>query len=137
MDIKSVYDKLVSTAKSCLDKPYKYSAEPREAPNVFDCSSLTQYLYKQIGIDLPRTTINQAHLGNSVSIDKLQIGDLLFFHGTVGYYNEEFPQGIGHVMMYIGDNNVLQASGQLEKVVETSIDDAKKRNDLIVIKRIL
>ena len=52
--------KLVSIAETVLGKPYHYGAKPEEAPETFDCSSFTQYLFKQIGIELPRSTILQA-----------------------------------------------------------------------------
>ncbi len=69
--------KLAYFAKKHLGKPYECEAKPWEAPKVFDCSSFTQYLYKRIGIDLPRTAIEQAHLGKEIEPrkEKLVVGD--------------------------------------------------------------
>ncbi len=69
-----------------LGKPYKYAAKKYEIGKFFDCSSLTQYLYKRIGIELPRSTILQAECGKIIPARKkppffkpedLEIGDLL------------------------------------------------------------
>ncbi len=57
---KEQQKKLIQVARSLLGKPYRYGAKPEEAPNVFDCSSFTQYVFKQVGIELPRTSIEQA-----------------------------------------------------------------------------
>jgi len=141
---KELQEKLVFFATKSLGKPYKYGAKLTEAPNFFDCSSFVQYLYKKIGIDLPRTALEQAHCGKKVhSKNNLKIGDLLFFKGIIGRYNTEFPQGIGHVAIYIGDKKIIQAKYQKNKDKsdggEVRIDDAKKilnKKDLIIIKRI-
>lgn len=138
--------KLIKLATSLLGKPYKYGAKPEAAPSEFDCSSFTQYLYKQLDIDLPRSALLQASEGEVVEVkhDNLRAGDLLFFKGGWGHYNPEFPVGIGHVGIFIGDNKVINArwlrntdgseGGQvLEDTVESFID----RPDFVVAKRIL
>ncbi len=143
---EKLQERLVYLAKKQIGKPYKYGAKPSRAPKIFDCSSFIQYIFKKIGIDLPRTTIKQAHIGEAIDLknNKLQIGDLLFFKGTVGRYNPEFPQGIGHVVMYIGDNKIIHAKWRKNKdgsddgeVREEPSEKLLKRKDLIIIKRIL
>lgn len=136
---KEKQDKIIYFAEKCLDKPYKYGAKPSEAPKSFDCSSFTQYVYKKIGIEIPRTTIEQAVLGKKVKpkIKLLEIGDLIFTHGTLGRYNESFPQGIGHVAMYIGDGKIIQAKYKSGKVQIDNIGNLLHSKDLIVIKRII
>ena len=138
--------KLVYFAKKHLGKPYKYGAKLREAPKVFDCSSFVRYLYKRIGIDLPRTALEQAHLGKKVKPEKekLQVGDLIFIKGSWGHYNTEFPKGIGHVAIYIGDGKIIHAKYEKNedgsdsgKVKEEPVESLLKRKDLIVVKRIL
>jgi len=145
-NIKKLQEKLVYLAKESLRKPYKYGAKLSEAPKCFDCSSFVQYVYKKIGVNLPRTALEQAHIGKKVKPKKenLQIGDLIFIKGIVGRYNQEFPQGIGHVAIYIGDGKIIQAKYQKKKDVsdggEVRIDTVTKilnRKDLVVIKRVL
>ncbi len=134
--------RLVYFAKKHLGKPYKYGAKLHEAPKIFDCSSFIQYLYKRIGIDLPRSALDQAHLGKLINLKKenLQPGDLIFIKGSWGHYNPEFPKGIGHVFMYVGDGKVIHAKWQKVsggRVREDEVKKILKREDLIVIKRIL
>lgn len=133
-------DRLVYFAKKHLGKPYKYGAKPYEAPGAFDCSSFVQYLYKMIGITLPRTAIEQATLGKKVppSAKNLKIGDLIFVKGSWGRYNPEFPDGIGHVAIYVGGGKVIEAKWDKRggSVVETLLTSYLKRKDLRIIKRI-
>lgn len=136
--------RLVYFAKKHLGKPYKYGAKPYEAPKTFDCSSFIQYLYKRINIDLPRTALQQAHLGRKIDLkkEKLETGDLIFLKREIGRYDPEFPRGIGHVAIYIGREKVIHAKiawkkSEKDEVQEESMQNLLKRKDLIVIKRIL
>ena len=134
--------RLVYFAKKHLGKPYKYGAKQYEAPKIFDCSSFIQYLYKKISIDLPRDALSQAHLGKRINLKKenLQPGDLIFIKGGWGRYNPEFSKGIGHVFMSVGDGKVIHAKWQKAsggRVREDEVEKILKREDLIVIKRIL
>jgi peptidoglycan endopeptidase LytE len=137
------YGKLVYFARKHLGKPYKYGAKPYEAPKIFDCSSFTLCLYKQIGISLPRTALDQAHQGRSIkpALKELKIGDLIFIKGKWGHYNPEFPNGIGHVAIYVGNGKVINARWLSEKeggkVMEEDAKNFLERKDLIVVKRII
>lgn len=138
-------DRLVYFARKHLGKPYKFGANPSEAPKVFDCSSFVQYLYKSIGINLPRTALDQALVGKKIESNKvnLKVGDLLFFKGGWGHYNPQFPAGIGHVGIYVGNGKVINArSNELDgkekgSVIQENVKSFFDRKDLVVIKRIL
>lgn len=135
--------RLVHFARKHLGKPYKYGAKLWETPRFFDCSTFIQYLYKRIKINLPRTALQQAHFGKRIEPkkQKLEIGDLLFFKGKWGHYNPEFPGGIGHVAIYVGEGQVIEAkwneSKKAGKVREMPLEKVLKRKDLAVIKRII
>lgn len=102
--------KLIDIATSCVGAPYKYGATKADIPNAFDCSLFTQYVYHSIGIELPRSTIEQAGVGENVpDISNIEIGDIVFLHGTHGHYNPQFPDGIGHAVIYIGDGKAIHA----------------------------
>ncbi len=139
---------LIKTAKSLVGVPYKYGAKMEDAPDFFDCSLFTQYVFKQIGVDLPRSTILQAEKGIEVNLENIAPGDLLFLHGTQGFYNTKFPAGIGHVVLYTGDNKTIHAASEriqenpkiIERgeVEERNIDYIlEKSKPLTVIKRII
>jgi cell wall-associated NlpC family hydrolase len=75
-------------------------------PRGFDCSGLTQYCYRAIGIAIPRTSRQQFHTGAFIPPDRLDLlkpGDLVFF-GRNGD-----PDRIHHVAMFVGDGMMLHA----------------------------
>lgn len=141
MDAKK---RLVFFARKHLGRPYKFGAQPSEAPKAFDCSSFVKYLYKRIGVNLPRTALDQALIGKTIPSKKelLEIGDLLFFKGGWGHYCPEYPMGIGHVGIYVGNGKVINArSGEVDGkksdfVIEEDVDSFLNRKDFVVIKRI-
>lgn len=102
-DIKR--SKVVEYAKQQIGKPYVYGAA---GPNSFDCSGLTQYVYKQIGINLARSSADQMKQGIVVSKESLLPGDLVFPH-------------TGHVMIYIGNGQCIQAPKPGRNVEYTNI----------------
>lgn len=114
---------LIKTCMECLDKPYKWGGNDL---NGFDCSGLMEYIYKQIDIDITRTTSTQINQGIEIkNIDELKIGDLLFFGKEDNVY---------HVGMYIGGDKFISSThtGDVVKLIKLS-----GRNDLIMIRRIL
>ncbi|MDP2669355.1 MAG: C40 family peptidase [bacterium] len=145
--------KLIGTAKSLKGRPYKYGATTKEAPRFFDCSLFTQYVFREAGIELPRTAIDQAILGKKVALKNIKEGDLVFLKGEVGRYNKHFRDGIGHVAIYIGKGRAIHATskrmGDIHKnilhpelikeagkvVVEDLNKLIRRKKPLIVIKR--
>jgi peptidoglycan DL-endopeptidase CwlO len=75
--------------------PYKWGGATPEGG--FDCSGLMMWLYAKQNVALPHFAASQYALGPWVDKDKLEIGDLVFFHD------------LGHVGMYIGNGYVLHA----------------------------
>ncbi len=128
---KEQQDKLLIEANKVLGVVYKINADPTKAPTEFDCSTLTQYLYKQIGIDIPRSSMLQGGSKDSIEIpyeqNKLEVGDLLFMRSKKGFYNDYlFPDRemfIGHVVMYVGDNKVVHAKRSVGNVLIQDINE--------------
>jgi hypothetical protein len=90
---------LVSYALKFVGNPYVYGGT--SLTNGADCSGFTMSLFKKFGIDLPRTSGNQAQVGKETTFEKMKPGDLLFYVRG---------KSIGHVAMYIGDGKVVHAS---------------------------
>jgi cell wall-associated NlpC family hydrolase len=97
---------LVSTAESYLGVPYLWGGT--SASTGFDCSGLTQAVYKLNGLSIPRTSRDQYAKGSNISRDKLRGGDLLFFSGSKG-------KNVTHVAIYIENGTFIHApsSGQV------------------------
>lgn len=143
-------EELLSFAKQFIGTPYKYGALMSDAPNYFDCSGFIKYVFAHIGITIPRSTIEQAEFaGKKVrDLKNIQPGDLIFVHGTSGHYNKKFPQGIGHVLLYLGNKRVISAASKriqgqptiIEKgaVITEPLERAlAKRLPIIIIKRLI
>ncbi len=79
-------------------KPYLWGAA---GPNSFDCSGLTMYVYKQLGVSLMRSANDQYRTTLHVPYSQAQPGDLIFFYDTTGY--------VYHVGMYAGNGMMWDA----------------------------
>ncbi len=98
----SLGQQAVSLARSSLGTPYVWGGE---SPTGFDCSGLVQYVYRKLGITLPRTTYTQVKVGTPVpSLAQAQPGDLVFFAGSDGTTTNP-----GHVGIYIGNGQMIDA----------------------------
>lgn len=92
-----VGERLVDTAAAQAGKRYSYGAS---GPDSFDCSGLTQYVHKQHGIDLPRTSDQQRDALSEIAKSDKQPGDLVFFADGGNVY---------HVGIYAGGNKIWAA----------------------------
>ena len=72
------------------------------APTGFDCSGFIQYVFAQIGVNLPRTADVQYELGRKIMRSDLQPGDLVFF--------ETYEPGASHDGIYVGEGNFVAAN---------------------------
>ena len=89
---------LISTAYDYVGVPYVFGGT---TPWGFDCSGYTQYVFRQIGVDIPRTADAQYYSYPKVSASNLQPGDLVFF--------ETYEPGPSHCGIYIGNGQMLHA----------------------------
>lgn len=112
---------LVEIAKQQIGKPYVFGAHEAEEGEIFDCSSFVQFVFRNIGIELPRSSILQAgdEQGKEIQLEsELEIGDLLFMRGVRGYYRDSFFGGrelyIGHVGIYLGNKEIIHAQAHKE-----------------------
>lgn len=92
---------ILSTAENLIGKvSYVFGSNDIEGGKG-DCSSFTQYVFKQNGVDIGRTTFDQVKQGTAVDKNDLQAGDLVFFQGT---YN---TSGASHVGIYKGNGKFI------------------------------
>ena len=105
----------VALARSRLGQPYVWGAA---GPESFDCSGLTQWIYAQLGISLPRTSQAQFNATMPVALEFLQPGDLLFYENTYPSHER-----ITHVGIYAGNGVVIMATQPGEFVKEVSLDN--------------
>lgn len=111
---------LITEAKKWLGTPYSWGGGGTSGPTKgigrgantvgFDCSSFLQYLNAKRGVSIPRTTYAQWKAGTPVNMSALQPGDAV--------YSEMTSEGPGHVGMYIGHGQIIQAphTGDVVKI---------------------
>ena len=112
-----------------LGKPYEFGGESKRG---IDCSALVQKFYKQIyHILIPRTCeyMYTFDLFQKISIDSIQIGDILLFS------SKNSPSG-WHCGVYIGDNEFLHASNYREGVKISCLLDSPYMIKLKGIRRL-
>lgn len=86
---------VIAVAKRYLGAPYRWGAS---GPNSFDCSGFTSFVYRQVGVSLPRVSRAQIGAGERVSRSDLKPGDLVFFGSP-----------IHHVGIYVGGGSMIHA----------------------------
>jgi len=116
----------VALAASLIGRPYVWGAE---GPREFDCSGLTQYVFREYGVDLPRRAISQSRVGDPAD-RRLQRGDLVFFSSDAG------GSLVTHVGIYEGDGMMIDASKRYGKVRRESLDDDYWVDRFLFAKRI-
>lgn len=81
---------VIAIAKQYTGVPYVYGGT---TPSGWDCSGFTSYVYKKVGVNLPRTSGAQKAAGKVVSAAEARPGDLVYRPGHIGIY-------AGNGMMY-------------------------------------
>jgi cell wall-associated NlpC family hydrolase len=112
---------VVSIAMSFLGVPYVWGGA---SPSGFDCSGLVMYAYDQVGISLPHSSYAMWDYGIPVPENELEPGDLVFF------------DGLGHVGMYIGGGEYVNAPYTGTVVSVASLDDAWAQANYVGARRI-
>lgn len=85
----------LAAASSKIGSPYVYGST---GPRTFDCSGLMYWAWRQAGVTLPRTSQQQAHAGQRISLAEARPGDLVIFY-----------RDMHHVGMYAGGGVVVHA----------------------------
>ena len=103
--------RIVAISEQMLGTPYRYGGE---SPQGFDCSGLVRYAYRQVGIEVPRSSRMLYRQATNVPLNKLQPGDLLFF--KIDY------RSISHVGIYTKNLNFIHAPSSGKKVKISRLD---------------
>ena len=98
-------DAIISSGSKYIGKPYLYGASVTQT-NAFDCSSFTMRVFQENGITLPRTSVAQSKIGQSVSLSNLRKGDLVFF-------DTDFDGVINHVAIAMSNTTLLHSQSSV------------------------
>jgi hypothetical protein len=103
----------VDFAASLIGSEYVWGAE---GPDSFDCSGLTQYVFQEFGVELPRRAVSQSKVGEKIT-KRLQRGDLVFFS------TDTRKSLVTHVGIYEGDGMMIDASKRHGRVRRDDLDE--------------
>lgn len=110
---------IVAEAKKFLGDPYVWGAQ---GPSSFDCSGLVEYVMQQLGVKaVPRSSEAQYGWVQKVTAANLQAGDLVFSQWPGD--NQASP---GHVAIYAGGGQVIEAPGSGQTVHQVPLDASYK-----------
>jgi len=117
---------IVRTAHRFLGTAYRWGGE--SAGRGFDCSGLTQTVYRLNGLDLPRNSRSQFREGTPVRKEALRKGDLVFFSTTR-------RDRVSHVGVYTGQGKFIHAPGRGKRIRTSSLDNRYFRRRYIGARR--
>lgn len=113
-------DQLIAVARDQMGTPYRYGGADQRG---FDCSGLVQYVHRQIGLRVPRTTKAQLRNARPIPVSHIQAGDLVFF---------DIDEGKGrHVGIYEGAGRFIHAPSSGKRVSRSSVHNPYWRSRLI------
>jgi len=123
---------VLAAAMSLSGTPYVWGGGDASGPTNggVDCSGLVLYAFAQAGIQFPHKAAIQYQMTSSftVSLEQAQPGDLVFFTGAEGS-----PSAPGHVGIYIGDGQMINAPESGENVQVTSITTSYWQQTFVAI----
>lgn len=99
-------EKVIAYAKKYLGIPYKYATASPSAG--FDCSGFVNYVYKNFGISLPRSSSGFKNLGRAKNPADFKVGDVLVFYGYKDHAS------VGHVGI------ICEANGMKSRFIHAS-----------------
>ena len=111
---------IIAYGEQFIGTPYMYASESLTGGT--DCSGFTQGVFGAFGISLPRTAADQAECGMKVNVADLVPGDLVFYRSDNSVMDDRAPNGVTHVMIYLGNSQVLHASSSAGQVTISDIN---------------
>lgn len=119
---------VVAVAQKQLGKPYvHYAASPSTG---FDCSGLTWYCYKTVGISVPRSARDYGSAGTKVSLASALPGDILCWDTR-----NDGKTFVTHVGIYIGNGMMIHASSSHDRVMLQDVGSYNAK--LLSVKRFI
>src|ERR1700761_3729324 len=115
---------VIRRASSQMGVPYSWGGGTPNGPSKgvdsgadtvgFDCSGLVRYSFAGVGVLLPRFSGDQWKSGRHIPPSQARRGDLIFYG----------PGGGQHVTIYLGNGQMLEASGSAGKVTVSPVRKA-------------
>lgn len=115
-DNSSMAQQVINQARQFLGGKYSWGGSSPSSG--FDCSGLIKYVFGKIGINLPRTAAQQGKVGQEISLQQAQPGDVIWF----GSKNSPSGQHIGLISKIDnGQIYIIDAAGKKLGVTERAL----------------
>ncbi|MBN1824581.1 MAG: C40 family peptidase [Endomicrobiales bacterium] len=118
--------RIISLALGLFGQPYKYGGT--RIGKGIDCSYFCQTIFRELGIELPRTSGLQFKVGKKIEKGELKTGDLVFFHKR--YYSKrnkaqkrQLYRKINHVGIYLGNGEFIHATVNAKRVTISKMSE--------------
>lgn len=119
---RSVGYRAVDIAYSLLGKAYVYGGT---GPDAFDCSGFVQYIYRQLGYSISRSSSTQLYDGVGVSYSDVLPGDILNF----GYSDGTST----HSALYVGNGKMIHAANPSRGVIMSDVNSWISGSGTVII----
>lgn len=104
-------EEIIQYAEQFVGNPYVWGGT--SLTEGADCSGFVQTIYSEFGISLPRTSREQAVVGEQILLEDARPGDLIFYAEDGVVY---------HVVIYTGDGQSVQAMSTAAGIVTAPVD---------------
>ena len=112
----SIAQKVINQARQFIGGKYSWGGSNPESG--FDCSGLIKYVFNSVGIDVPRTAAQQGKVGQEISLQEAQPGDVIWF----GSKKSPSGQHIGLISKIDnGQIYIIDAAGKKLGVTERAL----------------
>jgi LysM repeat protein len=115
---------IMETAFSQVGNPYRYGGNSPETG--FDCSGFVSWVYKQLGIVLPRSSREMMTAGTPIARSELRPGDLVFFN-----------YGYSHVGIYTGNGRYIHSPSTGKRIQESDLNGRGRTEHYVGARRII
>lgn len=102
------------TAERFVGIPYRWGGDT--VVDGMDCSGFVRAVYNLCGVNIPRTSREQFHVGDDVGRNNLKDGDLVFFGSSA--------DSINHVGIYVGDGKFVHAPRRGDDIKISALEES-------------
>jgi LysM repeat protein len=114
----------MKAAFSQVGVPYRYGGSSPETG--FDCSGFVSWVYKQYGVNLPRSSRDMLGAGTPIEKADLRPGDLVFFN-----------YGYSHVGIYTGNNKYIHSPRTGKSIEESDLNGRGRGDHYVGARRVI
>ncbi len=102
------------TAERFVGIPYRWGGTT--VVDGMDCSGFARAVFNLCGVNIPRTSGEQFHTGQTIDKSDRRDGDLVFFGDSASKIN--------HVGIYVGDGRFVHAPRRGDDIKISRVDDS-------------